>query len=246
LVEVLLAIFIAIGVLVVLLYFYEQATNLRTQVIQETERIGAARLIMDRITGELRASRSEVLLGQGFVGTSNSLQFVKADVPSFDSWTGGTLGRSASPVTDLRLVKYRLQSNDETNIIGLLRTDEPLIGKPQPTNSLSIVQDEFEDEFNMIPMVSSNSLPVLEEIRFLQFRYWSGTNWVDTWNAGGRPQGIEVSMGPEPATNDTESAEYKPEVFRRVIYLPPNFSTQQVVMAAQTQDTNAPPAEEAP
>ncbi len=74
--------------------------QLRSQAIQETERIAAARLIMDRITGDLRTLRLESSSGRGFAGSSNSLQFVKTDVPSFSAWTGGALGRSSFPVTD--------------------------------------------------------------------------------------------------------------------------------------------------
>jgi len=129
LIEVILAIVIALAILLVLLYFYQQATNLRSQAIQETERIAAARLIMDRITGDLRTLRLESSSGRGFAGSSNSLQFVKTDVPSFSAWTGGALGRSSFPVTDLKVVRYRLfESLDETNNSGgLIRSEEPLV-----------------------------------------------------------------------------------------------------------------------
>src|ERR1041384_5134752 len=70
LVEVILAIVIALGILVVLLYFYQQATNLRAQAILETERIASARLLMDRITSELSSSQSEGAL-EGLVGGPN-------------------------------------------------------------------------------------------------------------------------------------------------------------------------------
>ena len=47
LVEVILAISIAIGILVVALYFYSQATNLRAQLLEEADRISSIRLVMD-------------------------------------------------------------------------------------------------------------------------------------------------------------------------------------------------------
>src|SRR5690242_975787 len=79
LVEVVLAIVIALGILVVLLFFYQQATNLRTQAIEQTERISAVRLLMDRITSELRTAVAGSMVGSTLVGTSNSIQFVRAD-----------------------------------------------------------------------------------------------------------------------------------------------------------------------
>lgn len=209
LVEVILAIVIALGILVVLLYFYQQATHVRAQAIQETERIAATRLLMDRITGELRAI-SPGLAGQAVLtGSSNSIQFVKTDVPSYSAWMGGPLGRSTFPVTDRKRVRYQLESSlDMTNVAGLLRSEEPLVQQ--------VISDD--DLMEDMPSTLAGASPVLEEIRFLQFRYWSGTNWLDSWNAPGFPEGVEISMGAEPVTNGPEYAE-SGDVFRRVVYL---------------------------
>lgn len=218
LVEVVLAIVIALGILVVLLYFYQQATNLRSEAIQETERLAAARLVMDRITSELRTIQLESYAGAGFVGRSNSLQFLKADVPSFASWIGGTLGRSAAPVTDLKRIQYRLESDDGTNITGLVRTEEPVV---------SLVEARAATEDEGTNSVSAANLPtVLPEIRFLQFRYWSGTNWLDRWSAPGSPVSVEVQLGAEPLPVGADMHEYEAEVFRRVIYIARETSSQ--------------------
>jgi type II secretory pathway pseudopilin PulG len=215
LIEVVLAIAIALGILVVVLYFYEQSTNLRTEVIQETERVSAARLVMDRLTGELRSSQSGSGVGGGFVGDSNTLQFVKTDVPSFTSWTGGALGRSSFPMTDLKLIKYRIDVTDGTNAGGLVRTEEPLVTRQQ---ALTAAEDQ-PDQVGTNVLSSVNAPPVLEEIKYVQFRYWSGTNWLDSWIASGAPEAVEVSLGAEVVTNATEFVESPPEIFRRVIYL---------------------------
>jgi hypothetical protein len=214
-VEVILAIVIALGVLVVVLYFYQQATNLRAQAIQETERIGAARLLMDRITSELRTSQSDPALGQAFVGSSNSIQFVKTDVPSFSYWVGGPLGRSLTPVSDLKVLTYRLESSDGTNVGGLLRSEESLVPKQQ----LAATQESAEAAPPLSSPTNTTSAPLIEEVRYLQFRFWSGTNWLDSWSAPGTPEAVEVSLGAEPMTNGTELVEYPGEIFRRVIYL---------------------------
>ncbi len=239
LIEVILSIVIALGILVVLLYFYQQATNLRAQAIQETERIAAARLLMDRITAELRASRSESKLGSGFVGESNSIQFVKTDVPPFASWTGGALGRSTFPVTDLKTIRYRLQSSDGTNVGGLLRSEEPLAPYQQ-----SSLPEDSDDQTNDVIVVTLP--PVLEEIRFLQFRYWSGTNWLDSWQGPTPPMGVEVSLGAEPATNGMDLTEYPAEIFRRVVYLAGNDALGPVSAPSKQETAPAAPAEDAP
>jgi type II secretory pathway pseudopilin PulG len=236
LIEVMLAIVIALGILVVLLYFYQQTTNLRAQAIQQTEQIAAARLLMDRITGELRTARAESSLNFGLSGTSNYIQFVKTDVPSFNLWLGGAMGRSPVPVTDLKLVRYQLAVDDVTNTAGLLRSEEPLVLSRQAT----IDTDELEGT-NAAPNLNR---PIIEEVRFLQFRYWSGTNWVGAWNAAALPAGVEVSLGPEPATNNTGVAEAPAEVFRRVIYLPGSGGTQGVISTNSL--TTEPSARRAP
>jgi type II secretory pathway pseudopilin PulG len=226
LVEMILAIVIALGILVVLLFFYQQSTNLRTQILEQTERIAAVRLIMDRITGELRAMQAAPDSLPGFIGSSNSIQFVRADVPSFSSWTGGALGRSAFPVTDLKLVRYRLESVDLTNVAGLVRSEEPLVKgmfDPGAEEETREGPDEVATSTNAVQTADStrtSSAPVIEQIRFVQFRYWGGTNWTDAWSGAGFPTAVEVTLGAEVAPEIVEEEpEDQPEVFRRVIYV---------------------------
>jgi type II secretory pathway pseudopilin PulG len=237
LVEVVLAIVIALGILVVALYFYQQATTLRAQLVEETERITAARLLMDRITGELRAVHLEPNVGEGLLGTSNSIEFVKTDVPSFAFWSGAPLGRAPLPVTDLKLIRYELESTDGTNTLGLLRTEEPLVLTRPSTN--------FDDVDLTNSLPSTNALPLIEQVRFLQFRYWGGTNWTDSWNTASLPQGVEVSLGSEPWTNGVDETEYPAEIYRRVIYLPGSVGLTNTV-AASSLSTNLPMEQETP
>jgi type II secretory pathway pseudopilin PulG len=233
LVEVILAISIALGILVVLLFFYQQATNLRAMVLEQTDRITAARLLMERITSELRTSQFDAGFTRAFLGSSNSLEFVKAEVPSFSAWTGGALGRSAYPVSDLKRISYRLEmSMDTTNVAGVLRAEEPLVPR----------QSTFSTEEPASSSGLTNSpAALMEEIRYLQFRYWSGTNWVDSWTAGGAPAGVEVSLGSEPITSQTDTNEYSGEIFRRVIYLPVNQETQSATSSNKFELTTGAP-----
>ena len=109
LVEVILAISIAIGILVVALYFYSQATNLRAQLLEESDRISSIRLVMDRLTSELRHAFAQPQTG--FHGDATSLQFVTTEPPSRASAT-----RVGTPRTDLRLISYGLSKTlDGTN-----------------------------------------------------------------------------------------------------------------------------------
>jgi type II secretory pathway pseudopilin PulG len=212
LVEVVLALIIAVGILLVLMFFYHQASNLRVQMIEETDRLSAIRLVMDLVTSELRTTRVDPAFSQAFIGRSNSIQFIKTDLPSFASWTGGALGRGPSE-SDLKLVRYQLEFLDATNVSGLLRSEEPLLEARSHTTSLPSESEQ-----------TSILEELIEEIRFLQFRYWNGVQWLDSWRSSIIPRGIEISLGTEPPElHDAESDSYdgsQPHVFRRVVALP--------------------------
>ncbi len=220
LVEVVLALWIALGILLVLLYFYHQATNLRSQALEQTERIAAARLVMDRITSDLRTFQPESEWGRTFLGTSTSIEFVKTDVPSFAAWSGGTLGRADYPATDLKVIKYRLEPLGLTNGGGLVRSEEPLVRKRTAPVA------EQAASTNGLPVVEGP--PVIQELQFLQFRYWDGRAWLDAWSSARGPRAVEIRLAGEPLTNETTSVEAAVdpevdsdvEVFRRVVCLP--------------------------
>jgi len=215
LLEVILAISIAVGMLVVVLFFYQQAADVRAQLLQQTEQLSTARLLMDRITGELRTTRPHGYFQGAFIGESDFLQFIKTDIPSRATWKGGTLGRAAAVQTDLKLVRYSLNSSEGTNIIGLARSDETLL----EARSLRGANDLLAGQ------TSPNTAPLLsDQIRFLRFRYWEGKAWQDSWKSSELPAAIEVSLGMDPLPPGIEFAEYPYELFRRIIYLPGSSS----------------------
>src|SRR5688572_27247709 len=80
LVEVLLAVGIVAGLLVVVLFFYQQAAQLRTELLLDAERTSSARLLMERLTAELRTARAHTFYETPLVGDSTYLQFIAVDV----------------------------------------------------------------------------------------------------------------------------------------------------------------------
>ncbi len=223
LLEVVLAISIAVGILVAALAFHHQATVLRANLLDEAERLAAVRQIMDRLAADLRVA--PVHNHVGFTGDSNSLRFVTTRLPlataGFDS--------------DLRRVTYRATfSGDATNLTvsGLTRADEPaveLIASPlAPVPAATPASEPIGDAAEEIaagvtnaPTVATGAAePLTEAIRFLNFRFWDGTAWRDSWSGVAPPPGVEVSLGFEPLPADTTPDLYPGEVFRRVIFLP--------------------------
>lgn len=235
LLEVLLAITLAGGLLFAVLYFYQQSANLRDELLRETEQVSAARLIMDRLTAELRSVPGRSYYTPALSGSPTLLQFIKTGLPSRAAWTSAEYGRAASPETDLRLVKYTI-SGDGTNVAGLLRTEEPMVTKQAVKAAPN--SDPFEQTVPAPPD------PLTEALHYLSFRYHDGTAWRDSWNSERLPRGIEVTLAVEaPPTNAVEG-EVSSEVFRRVIFLPASGAS---TVAPSTPTGNGePPAEATP
>ena len=206
LLEVVLAIIIAIAILVAALAFYQQATSLRGQLLEESERLSAVRQVMDRLSADLRVAPVHNQIG--FTGDSNSLRFVTTGLPV----------QPGAIESDLKRVSYRATfSGDGTNVAvsGLLRTEEPaveLVASPLAPALATIAGD------TNAPTTATE--PLTEAIRFLSFRFWDGAAWRDNWSGSAPPSGVEVSLGFEPLPADATPDQYPGEVFRRVIFLP--------------------------
>ena len=214
LLEVLLAISIAAGMLAVVLFFYTQAANLRIHVFYETGRVSAVRLLLDRLTTELSHARHCGSLQAGLRGGADNIEFVRLDLPNVSGWTNSVDPALAPPPSPFRLVRYAvLLSADGTNVTGLIRSEEPLLKK-----TVELVDDEGLASTNTT-VLRRSPVPI-DQIQFLQFRYWDGMLWTNSWNAAELPAGIEVSLGTEPLPEETTADEYPYELFRRVIFLP--------------------------
>ncbi len=206
LVEVILAISIAIGILVVALSFYQQAASLRAQILEASNRISTIRLLMDRLTSELRSARAHDW--EGFTGDAASIRFVKTEALSPNAWT------RTQPYTNLKLVTYGVATGIEgtnTFVSGITRTERSVIEARQVRASSPM---DIGSSTNIIIE------PLTDSIRFLRFRFWDGADWLNSWNDIVPPLAVEVSFGSEPQPDDALPEEYPFELFRRVILLP--------------------------
>jgi len=206
LIEVVLAIGIAMAIMLVLLFFYNQAANLRAQLMQEAERLSTIRLLMDRLTMELRGTRAHAFYEVTFLGDTQFIQFARTDLVSPAAWNHGE--RVSSAQTDLKLVRYSL-SSDTNGAPGLYREEEPLV-ETRTVRSASVTAD-------INPLKRPE--PLSDQIRYAHFRYWDGTKWSETWEKTRPPVGVEISLGFEPPVVD-EQGKLSGEFFRRVVYLP--------------------------
>ena len=230
LIEVLLAIGIAAGILMVVLFFYRQSETLRTALLDETSRIGAARLIMDRLSLELSEARRCEFFQQGLSGGADNLRFVRLDFPVISSWTNTnqTSFVSAPAPTPFRLVSYSLvQSTNGSTGSGLVRSEQFLSKRTTPV----LFTNEDDTSLGGGNSAPTNGLAI-EQIQFLRFRYYDGTNWLEAWSAPGLPVGIDVSLGVEPLPPELTPDEYPFEAYRRIIYLPNHAAAGALAQAA--------------
>ena len=221
LLEVVLAISIAAGILAVVLLFYHQTESLRSRLLEETSRLDTMRLVMERLSTELAAARVSGPYGQGLSGGGDNLQFVKLNFPN--SWDRTNAPVSTTPASPLRLVTYSLvQDTNTTNNAtdtGLVRVEESL-AKASSLNA-SLVAATNDPSVALPPgTVAPHNGSVATQIQFLRFRYWDGSTWADAWSGPDLPLGVEVSLGADRLPVELTPDEYPFELYRRVIYLP--------------------------
>ena len=224
LLEVVLAVTIASGVMISAMVFYRQAIEIRRRLYAEVLSLESARLVMDRITNELRAATSYKFLEMGMEGDTTEVQFVTARVPRRRLWElrKGEIDQS-SPEHDLQIVGYRLRTAQDKQtgneiIIGLERTSQGIL-TARTTEADS--NDEKTDERAHPELRKGIKYRLMSSgLHFLRFRYWRGGIWLESWTGGDLPHALEITMGTEPLGEETTAAEYQYPVFRRVVYIP--------------------------
>lgn len=234
LVEVILAILIILGIMGVLLFFYQRASELRHAALQEAEFASVSRMFLEQMTSELRTARVVQEQMTGLEGMSNSISYVCTGLPLFSRWiTSSNDPVIVAPATDLKFVRYSLNGGtNSTDVLGINRSEQYLLGgsaalvdtnsEAMTTNSTSFTEStQATNDFALTNTVLKLSPMLTDKIRFLRFRYWDGTEWVESWSGMELPAGVEVTVGRESMpTNDAGSEAYPFEVFQRVIYLP--------------------------
>ena len=234
LVEVILAIIIISGIMVVLLYFYQRTAETRENALREAEFISTARMVLEQLSSELRTARIVQDRFLGLDGTSNSISFVCTALPSTTRWIIGTNESVVLPAaTDLKRVHYGLLGTLDASLVAGLERSEFLL-TAAPAEPEPVPTDPLVDSTPLPGSASTNYLnatnsatfagPLLtDKIRFVQFRYWDGSAWSESWGGMDLPTGVEVSLGQQPMPLEmAESGEegYPFELFRRVIFLP--------------------------
>ncbi len=158
LLEVVLALGIALGLLAVVLFFYQQAGRLRDATLTETSRLAAIRLTMDRLATQLRTACP---LPGAFSGGPQEIEFVRNGVADPGAWAGSTNGDvEAFPL--LRVHYSMVSANAAGGGGGLQCVEEPCDSRTtQPLTNEDNSQQPLTDtnsEMGLDSMLGSNTL----------------------------------------------------------------------------------------
>ena len=247
LLEVLLAVVIAAGLLSTAMYFYHKSSRFRSDLILETERIASARLILNRMSTELRSSLHHPVRNIGFKGGSNWVEFLKTEIPSEASWAMSTENSSSSayPEAGYRLIRYELAMKNvidtgldnaaNREMIENLNLDNNYDGAPGgdfPSLKQGDAIDRTEQRL-LTAKASTNSLAtvriepvrITDQLKYMQLRYLNNGNWAENWGGPNPPDGIEISLGIAPLSATNLLEEYTNHVYRRIVRIPTSIAS---------------------
>ena len=247
LLEVLFAVVIAAGLLATAMYFYHKSTRFRSDLILEMERIASARLILNRMSTELRSTLHHPVLNIGFKGGSNWVEFLKTEIPSEASWAMSTenISSSAYPEAGYRLIRYELAMKNviDTGLdntanremienLNLDNNSDVAPGGDFPSLKQGDAIDRTERRL-LTAKASTNSLAtvriepvrITDQLKYMQLRYLNNGNWAENWGGPNPPAGIEISLGIDPLSVTNLLEEYTNHVYRRIVRIPTSIAS---------------------
>src|SRR5436190_4923127 len=160
LVEVVLAILIIVGILVVVLYFYQQAAEVRRKALNETDYITISRMLLEQVTGELRGARVVENQFAGLDGSSNSISFVTVTLPNTTRWIIRT--NEANPsilTTDLKRIRYSLIAGTNLTAAEGIQRSEELLNAPAIMVETNLVSTNTNSFSAPLTLLTNTTLP---------------------------------------------------------------------------------------
>jgi hypothetical protein len=200
----------------IMFYLYGEALEVRDQVSEEMDLLMAERLIMSRMTSELRSAMEYPFMQTGMEGEAGSASWITVQAPGRAAWVvAGLDENTVPPECDIRMVGYRLrvetdEESGEDVVTGLERTCQKIL-------SASVAEEETEEE------TESAEIEVVfltDRIKHLRLRYYDGSGWFDTWTEQDLPAAVEITLGDLPMAEEETEEEYAGKLFRRIVHVP--------------------------
>ncbi|MCL2701278.1 MAG: prepilin-type N-terminal cleavage/methylation domain-containing protein [Phycisphaerae bacterium] len=226
LIEVILAIALAVGLLATIMAFHRQAGYVRNVIADDMAASAAQRILMDRWSDDLEGALPYSFLQMGLEGTINpdtdlpELRFVTATLPGPSIWAvRKTTDDPIPPEHDLQMVIYQLSSfrcaDDHVHVTGLQRSVRKII---TPTEIRHDGKDVSPSMF-------------IPQVKFLDIQYYDGGEWFGAWpmpewdsrdpRRRNLPTAVKVIVGREECPPDMKPDDYPLSypTFQRTIFL---------------------------
>jgi len=242
LVEIILAIGLATGLMLVALTFYHQATDMRGQVLGELEKISTLRLVLDRLAADLRTAQPQAGPGNEFSGSATALSFVK------EAYVAASPNLPMGQLEPTDLVRVSFNTSTGTNgtrlVVKSLDRRESSLNAPKMARSPRPQPDSLVSTNEMVstnadvvakgPERFPDQEPFGPDIRFVRFRYWDGSAWQSDWSGAKPPAGVEIILSLSIPSEDADPDELPPDTYRRVVFIPGGSAQP----APETSSTN--------
>ena len=208
LLEIVLAVALALALVAAMLTFYQQAVQVRASLNDEINKTSAERAVMNLLTAELRSARICRQIGLGLEGSLDQMRLVNTCLPGAMAWVVTTTTETPPAAErDIQVVGWRLRIVEDEDgqlvIVGIERTCQK--------NVTARVAEEGKE---------IQTLLVSPRFKFIRFRYWDGNAWLETWGGGDLPGAVEIVLGEEPLPEGASPMDYPYLIFRRVVYVP--------------------------
>jgi len=218
LVEVILAVALAVGLIGTAMWFYRHAGEVRASVSASANDIAIRRHIMERMTTDLR--NAVALPGQAGAldGATDRITFVTASLPGRTVWTPQSLTEAPPPAEqDLRQVSYGLQVYEDDYGVRHINGFEASV---QKILSPKIIDEEQGQQVQ-------NTL-MSPQFRFVRFQFWDGTTWQIEWKEKPTPPlAVEIVLGETEWPEGEDPLLYSHAMTRRVVFLPSGAPTSE-------------------
>jgi hypothetical protein len=195
---------ISTGLLVLMLstlyWFYASSLTNRNEGTDRARRMQLARVVLDGVAEEVRLCAGNTNgYGSGLFGSENAASIFTLTLPTKELMRRRSL--TEKPLAgqfDLKEVRYYI-AWDEENL-----DDE---GNPRPLGLVRRVTQTFNQVLIIEGEEGSDETAAIKEelyapeIKFIEFRYFDGQKWWDTWEViGGNslPQAVMITVGYTP------------------------------------------------
>jgi len=222
LIELVLSISICGAMLIGALHLHYETERVREAATARMEAIGAARLLMDRITVELLGASDRSPYGVRLEGHADRLEFHTTDNGGClvgyrqrreDSEPDGDAENEPDPQQERK--RAPVVVGIERTRIGSTSLEADSEGTHEDRDNGEDGEDGEDGEKD-----TSDALLVSDRVRYLRIRYHDGERWHDGWRQDDLPRGVEVTLGVDTLAHGRRHHEYDGEVFRRVVAIP--------------------------